>query len=147
MFDDEARRAGLNVPHFEVLVLGRRDQTAGTLLTQRQSRARVRVRVQLPDGLVVARVDVVDAARLGAAQEAVRVEVVPEDAFDFGVQLPRLGTLAAAVVDARLAVAAAGQKCLHFKRMELQTLNLLRVLQLGGHRLLAHVPQQHRMVG
>jgi len=66
VFDDEIGRARLNVPNLERLVLRAGDQTAGALAAQSKSCAGSGMGVQLPDGFVVAGVDVEDAASLRA---------------------------------------------------------------------------------
>ena len=144
---NKRRLAGFNVPNFEALVLRDGYETAGALGTQSETGARFTVGVQLPDGfLVVPRVDVVHVAGLGARQEAVRVEVVPHDSLDLALYLPALGALAPAVVHARPLVTTSRQECLYLEWVELETLHFFRVSERRRHGLLAHVPQQDRVI-
>ena len=53
--------------------------------------------------------------------------MIPNDSLYFAVDLPFLATLAAAVVDADVAVTAARRQSLNFERMELEALNFLWV--------------------
>lgn len=144
---NERRLARLDVPNFEAFIDGHGNEAAGALGAQSEAGASCAVGIQLPDGFfVVACVDVVDVTRLGAGQEAVRVEVIPHDALDLAFHAPAFEALAAAIVDACLRVATSRQKCLDFERVKLQALHFFRVRESRRHRLLAHVPQHDSVI-
>ena len=147
VLDDEAGRSRLNVPHFESLVLRAGDQAAGTLGAQSQSCGRTGMGVQRPHRFLVASVDVEDAARLGAAQKAKGIEVIPNDSFDFSVDFPVLAAFTAAVVHPHCAVTAARQQRLDLERVELEALDLFWVRQRRCYVLPAHVPQKDVVIG
>lgn len=133
--------ARLNVPDLEVFVLRGCDETAWTLRAESQTGARFRVGIQLPQRfLIVAGVHVVDVTSFRAGQEAVGIEVIPKNAFNFTLEGPALEALATAIVDANNLVATARQQRLDLEGMELQALNFLRMGQRRSNHLIGHVP-------